>query len=51
MSNMNFCQWLYYNLGPIELKATALPTEPPPLPGETQVYLLLQLSGPNKALI
>ena len=30
--NINFCQWLDSNHGPLVLEATALPTEPQPLP-------------------
>ena len=30
--NINFCWWLHSNRGPLELEATALPTEPQPLP-------------------
>ena len=41
--NLNFCWWLDSNVGPPESEATALPTEPQPLPncGEcfTMVYL------------
>ena len=29
---INFCRWLASNRGPLESKATALPTEPQPLP-------------------
>ena len=32
MFNINFCQWLDLNRGPLELEANALPTEPQPLP-------------------
>ena len=32
MFNINFCQWLNSNCGPLELEAAALPTEPQPLP-------------------
>ena len=32
MFNINFCQWLNSNRGPLELEAIALPTEPQPLP-------------------
>ena len=32
MFNIIFCQWLDSNRGPLELEATALPTEPQPLP-------------------
>ena len=31
-SQYSFCQWLDLNGGPLELEATALPTEPAPLP-------------------
>ena len=30
--NINFCQWLYLNCGPLESEATTLPTEPQPPP-------------------
>ena len=30
--NLNFCQWLDSNRGPLESEATALPPEPQPLP-------------------
>ena len=32
MSDINVCQWLYSNRGPLESRATALPTQPQPLP-------------------
>ena len=32
MFNINFCGWLDLNYGPLDLEATALPTEPQPLP-------------------
>ena len=32
MFKINFCQWLDLNCGPLGLEATALPTEPQPLP-------------------
>ena len=32
MVNINVCQWLDSNCGPLELEVTALPTEPQPLP-------------------
>ena len=32
MFNINFCRWLDLNCRPLELEATALPTEPQPLP-------------------
>ena len=32
MYNLNVCQWLDSNCLPLELEATTLPTEPPPLP-------------------
>ena len=32
MFNINFCLWLDSNYGPLESEATALPTEPQPLP-------------------
>ena len=31
MFNINFCQWLDSNRGPLELEETSLPTEPQPL--------------------
>ena len=37
MFNMNFCQWLDLNRGPVESEATALPTEPQPLPILTEI--------------
>ena len=39
MFNINFCQWLDSNCGPLELEATALPTEPQPLPNDRKLYL------------
>ena len=32
MFDINFCQWLDLNSGPLESDVTALPTEPQPLP-------------------
>ena len=32
MFDINFCHWLDSNIGPLELEATTLPTEPQPLP-------------------
>ena len=40
-----FCQWLESNRGPLVLKATALPTEPQPLPWNN--FLQRQVSTQN----
>ena len=40
--SIKFCRWLESNRGPLESKATALPTEPQPLP--ERHYLLLSIS-------
>ena len=34
-----FCRWLDSNRVPLELEATALPTEPQPVPNMDLVYL------------
>ena len=44
MFNKFFCRWLESNHKPLELEATALPTEPQPLP------LIFFLNGPNRPL-
>ena len=38
MFNINFCWWLDSNCRPLELEATALSTEPQPLPGGIAFY-------------
>ena len=43
MFNINFCRWLDSNRGPLELEATALPIEPPPLPIISFFFCLLSL--------
>ena len=40
MFNINVCWWLDLNRGPLELEATALPTEPQPLPNDKNKNLL-----------
>ena len=40
MFNIIFCQWLDSNRGPLELEATALPTEQPPIAPAVQNKLL-----------
>ena len=40
MFNIIFCQWLDSNRGPLELEATALPSEPPPIAAAVQNKLL-----------
>ena len=40
MFNINFCRWLDLNRGPLALEATALPTEPQPLPFKIVVNLI-----------
>ena len=37
MFNINVCQWLDLNCGPLDLEATALPTDPQPLPRNTNL--------------
>ena len=52
MFNINkFCQWLDSNRGPLVSEATALPTEPQPLPNLYELCLLLYLYTSEQALI
>ena len=39
MFDINFCQWLDSHHGPLDLEATALPTEPQPLPSGNGSYI------------
>ena len=41
MFNVIFCQWLDLNCGPLELEATALPTEPQPLPQNLRYTIII----------
>ena len=39
--NINFCRWLDSNRRPLVVEATALPTQPQPLPFQQDFYLAI----------
>ena len=45
MFNIIFYQWLDLNCGPLELEATALPTEPQPLPAFVLVGMTILIAS------
>ena len=46
----NFCQWLDSNRGTLELEATALPTEPQPLPPEKNNLYFTDITSSSTTL-
>ena len=48
MFNIYFCWWMYSNCRPLESEATALPTEPPPLPNWLDIIIRLFQTSPFK---
>ena len=49
--SIKFCRWLESNRGPLVSKATALPTEPQPLPGGRNHLMDKTLMSKTKAIV